>query len=279
MQTPLTLTVSIVLHNSPPGLLLATLSSLDRAAARAREQRLLGAVDVLLVDNASSGDYLGALQHQVAALPLAAVRISWLPQAGNRGFGAGHNRALAAAKSELYLVLNPDVELDPDALCSGVRTLAERDDVALLCPGAHGPEGAPAYLCKRYPSLLVLLLRGFAPRCLQRPFRRSLEHYAARDIVDAGRPAEVELASGCFMLLRTADLTAVNGFDEGYFLYFEDLDLSLRLRAQARGALLYWPEMRIVHHGGHAARKGLQHVRYFALSAVRFFGKHGWRIL
>ncbi|NND66784.1 MAG: glycosyltransferase family 2 protein [Halioglobus sp.] len=279
MQTASRLSVSIVLHNSAQELLQKTLSSLDRAAALALSEGLLDGVAVVLIDNASAGAYLDQLKAQVAGLPLGSLELAWLPQRDNRGFGAGHNLALAQVHSDYHLVLNPDVELATDALCAGLRALDGRADVALLCPGATGSDGAPAYLCKRYPSLLVLLLRGFAPRFLQRLFKGALERYQVRDIIDAGEPAEVEIASGCFMLLRTPDLAALGGFDEGYFLYFEDFDLSLRLREQGRGALLYWPEMRIVHHGGDAARKGLDHVRYFLRSARRFFGTHGWRFL
>ena len=68
---------------------------------------------------------------------------------------------------------------------------------------------------------------------------------------------------------------AVKGFDEDFFLYFEDYDLSLRLAS--RGHLSYQPAVRIVHHGGFAARKGWRHLRLFAASALRFFSRHGWR--
>ena len=87
--------------------------------------------------------------------------------------------------------------------------------------------------------------------------------------------AEIMLASGCFMLVRTRALLAAGGFDDAYFLYFEDFDLSLRLGGQGR--LIFNPAMRIVHHGGYAARKGMQHVKYFLRSGVMFFNQHGWR--
>jgi GT2 family glycosyltransferase len=77
------------------------------------------------------------------------------------------------------------------------------------------------------------------------------------------------------MLAPTPALRAVGGFDERYFLYFEDFDLSLRLGEHGR--LVFEPAMRIVHHGGYAARKGLRHVRYFLRSGIRFFNDHGWR--
>ena len=83
------------------------------------------------------------------------------------------------------------------------------------------------------------------------------------------------LASGCFMLLRAHSLATVGGFDERYFLYFEDFDLSLRL-AQL-GEVQYLPEMQIIHHGGYAARKGWRHIAMFLRSGIRFFQDHGWR--
>ena len=77
------------------------------------------------------------------------------------------------------------------------------------------------------------------------------------------------------MLAPTGALLGVGGFNERYFLYFEDFDLSIRLRGEGR--LLFEPAMQIVHHGGYAARKGFRHVGYFICSGIRFFNDHGWR--
>ena len=96
-----------------------------------------------------------------------------------------------------------------------------------------------------------------------------------RDVCSGAQVVEVPLASGCFMLLRRAALQRVGGFSEAYFLYFEDFDLSLRLAGEGR--LLFDPAVRIVHHGGYAAGKGLRHVWLFARSGRRFFHDHGWR--
>lgn len=123
----------------------------------------------------------------------------------------------------------------------------------------------------------MLLLRGFAPGFLRRAFQRRLSNYDMRDVCGAVHTVDVAIASGCFMLVRTSALRAVGGFDSDYFLYFEDFDLSLRLREQGR--LVYDPAMRIVHHGGYAASKGRNHLGYFVRSGIRFFHQHGWRWL
>ena len=92
---------------------------------------------------------------------------------------------------------------------------------------------------------------------------------------EGAEPAQVLLASGCFMLLRTGPLQSVKGFNEKYFLYFEDFDLSLRLREC--GQLMFLPSMVITHHGGYAATKGGGHIRLFVRAGFRFFNDHGWK--
>jgi GT2 family glycosyltransferase len=96
---------------------------------------------------------------------------------------------------------------------------------------------------------------------------------APRVAADDG--ADVVLASGCFMLLRSAAFRAVGGFDERYFLYFEDYDLSMRLAGE--GVLRFQPAMAIVHHGGYAASKGWRHIGLFMRSGYRFFSQYGWQ--
>jgi GT2 family glycosyltransferase len=78
------------------------------------------------------------------------------------------------------------------------------------------------------------------------------------------------------MLCRLVPLQAVGGFSPEYFLYFEDFDLSLRFAGE--GQIAYVPAVRITHTGGYAAGKGWRHRRLFLRSAMRFFGRHGWRV-
>ena len=83
------------------------------------------------------------------------------------------------------------------------------------------------------------------------------------------------LASGCCMWVRRAVFDDVGGFDESYFLYFEDYDLSLKLAR--KGTVVEHHNIRVVHHGGDASRKGFQHIRWFIHGAARFFSLWGWR--
>lgn len=275
-QFPCRLSVSVVLHQSAPAQLESTLASLAGAVQRARESGLLASTEIVLVDNSCDAAYGRELRQRLSAWARAwDLPMVYRDQVENRGFGAGHNAALSGLESDVHLILNPDVETGESALENGLARLRDEPDLVLLSPRVCAEDGRQEYLCKRYPSVLVLLLRAFAPGFIQNWFRRRLDHYQMTDVCSDYRAVEVPLASGCFMLVPTRALQAVAGFNERYFLYFEDFDLSLRLRGEGR--LLFDPAMRIVHHGGYAAQKGCRHVSYFVRSGIRFFNDHGWR--
>jgi GT2 family glycosyltransferase len=270
------LSVSVVLHNSTLELLRRTLQSLQSSAQVAQEAGCLGRVTVYLVDNSSDEAYRAHLDRELAGWPQSEFfTVQYSAQATNRGFGFGHNTVLPLLISDFHLVLNPDVELEGSTLRAGLSSLLQSDDIALISPLVIGTNGEQEFLCKRYPSVLVLLLRGFAPRIVRRLFHQRLATYEMRDLCSGENQVNVAIASGCFMLLRTSALREVSGFNEEFFLYFEDFDLSLRLGKQGR--LVFDPAMRIVHHGGYAASKGRLHLRYFVNSGIMFFNRHGWR--
>jgi hypothetical protein len=191
------------------------------------------------------------------------------------GYGAGHNLAFQTCGGEVHLILNPDVLLEEDALSAGLAFLATHPEVGLVTPAAWGGDGQRQYLCKRFPTVLDLALRGFAPGWLRRGFQARLDGYEWRDQTGDTVCWDPPIVSGCFMLCRRAALDRVEGFRPEYFLYFEDFDLSLRLAAVTR--LAYVPTVRIVHLGGHAARKGVRHIGLFLRAATMFFNRHGWR--
>lgn len=254
------MTVSIVIHRSDPQQLDATLATLLRAAAQAALR-----LRIKLVDNADG--------------PLPAMLPPGLQLHhghGNVGFGAGHNRTLDGSDGELHLILNPDVELAAEALVEALAFLDRHPDCGLLVPWVVNANGTPEFLCKRYPTVLDLLLRGFAPDWLRCRFARRLGQYELRDQAADAVLWDPPIVSGCFMLFRTEVLKALGGFDPRYFLYFEDFDLSLRAARLTRVARV--PAVRIVHHGGHAARKGWRHIRMFVRSGTTFFNTHGWKL-
>ena len=267
------LSVAIVLFRSDAAIFARCVRSLAASLERARALGLLGAAHVFLIDN-GGGKPLAEAARVMWPRELAELHVR--SGHGNVGYGRGNNLVLADLTSDVHVVMNPDVELEPDAIAALLRTFRARPGVTLLAPAVHGPQGERQYLCRRYPSLWVLFLRGFAPAALRTRFAHALERYEMRDVVGDRFVDDVPLASGSFMAMRTAALRAVGGFDRRYFMYFEDYDLSLRFSREGR--IAYDPSVRIVHHGGDAAAKGMRHIAWFARSAARFFASHGWRL-
>lgn len=266
------ISVAIVVHQPDLAQLLRTLHALDHALADSSLQASLA-----IVDNTPESERMAPRQHQALLDRLTHIPDrAWHYLAENRGFGVAHNTALAAVDSDWHLILNPDLELAPDALSQALAYGQAHPEAVLLMPRVTGRDGQQEFLGKRYPSVLGLLLRAFAPAWLQRRFEPLLAEYEARDLQQQSTPQDqVPIASGACMLCRTPVLKAAGGFDERYFLYFEDFDLSLRLAGL--GKLVFLPAMQAVHHGGYTARKGLRHIAWFAVSGIRFFNRFGWR--
>lgn len=265
------LSVSLVTFHPNISMLRDTLASLREAVRVACEQGRLDSVDLVLVDN---GDDTGL---QEIAAQEGWPEIHLVRGQGNVGFGCGHNLAFAQGLGDLHLILNPDVYLQPDALAQAIDFMNAQPECGLLSPSIVGSEEGWHFLCKRFPSVFDLLLRGFAPRCVRHLFRKRLRRY---ELGDKGTPDvlwDPPIISGCFMLCRSGLLRTLNGFDPRFFLYFEDFDLSLR--AGAVGRLAAVATVRIAHYGGGAGRKGRRHIAMFGRSAMQFYAKHGWKFL
>jgi GT2 family glycosyltransferase len=271
------LSVSIVVYRPELSLLKDTALSLRRALERASADGMIADVTPHLIDN--GGDPAGDAGRIVrdALGPRWGATLVIHRGHGNLGYGRGHNLAFGSTAATYHLVLNPDVVLDDAALTNAIRFMESNPDVGMLTPAVTGEAGERQYLCKRHPSLLVLFLRGFAPAAVRARFRPLLDRYEMRDCTGDEVVKDVPIASGCFMLLRHGGRPPVAGFSDRYFLYFEDFDLSLSLGRVSR--IAYVPMVKIVHFGGHAARKGLRHNLLFLRSALTFFSRHGWRLI
>lgn len=263
------LSISIVVYRLDEAGFARVLRTLFAATQRLAERN----ITLTLIDNSEDGSLALHLRELAGSERWAAPAV--ISGHGNVGYGAGHNLAIRVTNSASHLILNPDVELDQDSLRYALQTLADPRIVLVGAVGRDG-DGRPGYLSKRMPGVWTFFLRGFAPAWLKRPFQASLASYEYHDLPQ-DKVSDVVLVSGAFMLCRSDALQAVGGFDERYFLHFEDLDLSLRMHA--RGRVVSDPRVTLIHHGGHSARKGLHHILLFARSAFRFFNTHGWRWL
>jgi GT2 family glycosyltransferase len=276
---PSSLQISIVTHRPDMKLLERCLRKLALAIGAGREAGAMRTVHLALIDNSEDSDIADSVTKLgKARFSDSGVHVTYLRGHANIGYGAAHNLVLHGTGSDYHLVLNPDVELAPDALANGVRWLDAHPEVGALAPMVQGSEGRREYLCKRYPSVFDLFLRGFAPSFVQRMFQRRLHRYEMRDLIDVEPPREligIPALSGAFMLVRRSAIDKTGGFDPRFFLYFEDFDWSVRLNRITKTAFV--PSVQIGHHGGGAARKGGRHIHWFVKSGFRFYRLHGWK--
>lgn len=225
--------------------------------------------DVTVVDNGSSdGSERCAERHGAACRLIRNVR--------NRGYGAAVNQAAAATEGDLVLALNPDCRIESGAVETLAAALRRHDGCAAAGPQVLDDDGAPQGSARGDPdvwtgmfgrsSVLTRLLPG------SRPARRNVRDTA---LAAAGRDgAVVDWVSGACMLLRRRAFDAVGGFDERYFLYWEDADLCRRLR-EAGWHVRYVPEARVRHAAGASSRKDPRSAaRAFHESAFIYYATH-----
>jgi N-acetylglucosaminyl-diphospho-decaprenol L-rhamnosyltransferase len=172
-----------------------------------------------------------------------------------RGFGANHNAAFRACGTPLFCVLNPDIRFAADPFPPLVASLAD-PRVAAAGPLVRSPAGAIEDSARRFPTLMSLARKALGPQ--------PGPEYPA----DQG-PLEADWVGGMFMLLSSDAFRSVGGFDERYFLYYEDVDLCRRLRAAGK-SVVYNPLAAVVHDARRGSRRNPGLMRHHAASLLRY---------
>jgi GT2 family glycosyltransferase len=220
---------------------------------------------VYLVDN-SRTDALRSLAERFG--------VFYRHQPDNPGYARAHNwalRAAAEAGSPYHFVLNPDVQLPLDGIAKLLAYMDQHPDVGLLAPRVHYPDGRLQPLCKLLPHPLELAVRRFLPLV-----HRSSGRLARYELHATGysRVMDVPALSGCFMLMRVETVLRAGLFDERFFLYFEDVDLSRRVGRIAR--TVFVPHVAIVHDYARGSYRNWRLLWHHLVSATRYFNKWGW---
>lgn len=248
-------TVSIVLYKTQFAQLEKCLHSLARIQPPPH---------VHLVDNSPKDELRVALD----LYPYATY--THLPS--NPGFGRAHNVALRRALtggSRYHLVLNADVYFDDDILSPIIEYMERHPHVGHVMPRVLNTDGSIQRLCKLVPSPRDMFLRRFGGRARAANNRRFELHESGYDKI-----MFVPYLSGCFMLLRTSALEKVGLFDERFFMYPEDVDLTRRI-AQCYDTI-FFPEVSVFHEHGAASRKSLRMFAIHLFNMVKYFNKWGW---
>ena len=224
------------------------------------------------VDNASNDGSADAIDAAIAQNNWG----GWARQVRspiNTGFAGGNNIGLRAVDAEFYLLLNSDARLEPGAIDGLLRAIENRADVGAVGPQLQGEDGTPQVSCFRYRTPLTELLEAAGTGVLDRLFHRHLVPLGVFD-----EPIEPQWLSFACIMIRREVIEQIGLMDEGYFMYFEDIDYSRRMRA-AGWKILHQPAARATHlRGGtssvKAALKARTRVpRYYYESRSRYFAR------
>jgi N-acetylglucosaminyl-diphospho-decaprenol L-rhamnosyltransferase len=186
------------------------------------------AVEIVVLDNASDDGSVEAVRRRFPGVDV-------ITQEFRAGFGANHNTVIRATTGRYVYVLNEDTESEDWGFARIVAEMDAHPMVAALGPRIVDPKGRPQRSAWRFPSPAVALL-GLP----------TLGRVGVAQSKGA-RPRSVDWVMGAALVLRREALEQVGLFDESFFIYFEEVDLCLRLRG-AGWAVRYLPEVTVVHH-------------------------------
>lgn len=192
-------------------------------------------------------------------------RITVVRNSVPQGFGANHNAAFALCDRPFFCPLNPDIELAGNPFQVLVEHLVDMQDVGVAAPVATRPNGEIEDNFRRFPTIVGLL-------------RKVVVGARGAYSVSVGGPVFLaEWVAGMFMLFRSEAYRRLGGFDEGFFLYYEDVDICVR--AWREGVkVLACPDVAVVHDARRDSRRKLRFLRWHVVSVLRFFCKHWGRL-
>lgn len=227
---------------------------------------------VVIVDNRSDDGSVDQIAGWIAQENLG-ERVHLVASPTNSGFSGGHNQGMGAIRAEYYLVLNSDAVLKPGFIPAILAAADQHPDTGLFAPRIDYDDGEQQISCFRFPSPASEMIRGAQSKPVTRMLSR---RRVALDMPPAAD--QIEWASFACILLRARMTDQVGPMDEGYFLYFEDVEYCWRAR-QAGWHIRYVPEARAVHfRGGSGPVKTLAKAKkrlpaYYYASRTRVFSQ------
>jgi len=214
----------------------------------------------------------------------------------NLGYGTGHNIALRelVEKVEYSLILNSDVQFDPKILSNLRDVLLKNSEISAVGPKIYYDDGKLQHSIKMLPTPLNLIARRFflfgglfptmhkyAPNFMKLRIKTIWDklincHENIFELLITGynERLAVQSVSGCFVMVRSSSLKEINFFDERYFMYGEDVDLSRRLAEV--GSVVFVPEVEIIHSFRKTSYSDKNLGRHHIQSMIKYFNKWGW---
>lgn len=253
MSKTVDLSVSVVTYKNDVSMLKRLFDSLSAIELRTR---------IFVIDNSPADDIKNICNEE----------FSYIFNNKNIGFGRGHNIAIKRGidLAKYHLVVNPDIYFERGTIERMYGFMESNLQIGLLMPKIVYSDGSLQHLCRILPCPIDLLLRKATL-----PFfteHRNITYQLK--FADYDRIMDVPFLSGCFMFIRTTALKKVGFFDERFFMYFEDLDLSRRIHKEFR--TVYYPESTVVHDSGNISMENGKYLNYHIFSAMKYFNKWGW---
>ncbi|MCL1830521.1 MAG: glycosyltransferase family 2 protein [Oscillospiraceae bacterium] len=222
---------------------------------------------IYVVDNASGDGTAERLRADFGSITV-------IENSRNNGFGYGHNTVIPLLEddaSDYHLIVNPDILIEDDVVGELAGYLDSNSDVGIVTPKILNLDGTDQSLPKRQPAVTALIGR----RIFRKTLKKQVEHYQMKDC-DLSEATAIEFATGCFFMIRTKLFIDLAGFDTRFFLYYEDIDLSKRVKETMK--VIYYPYAAVYHAW---ERSSAHKVKYFLIlvqGMFKYFGKWGWKI-
>ena len=205
--------------------------------------------------------------------PCPSSKVIYQHTGKNIGYGAAHNIAIRESIYDdvpFHLVVNPDIILTQEALEVMLQFMAQHPEIGSLMPKVVYPNGELQRLCKLLPSPMDVFGRRFLPKRWMRRRNQQYEMHAS----GYDKLMNVPYLSGCFMLLRTKAIQQARLFDERFFMYPEDMDLTRRIHRDY--LTVFFPHATIIHNHEKASYKSLKMLWIHIVNMCRYFNKWGW---
>lgn len=217
---------------------------------------------VCIVDNGGHCAWLQEYAHH---------KVEILTLASNQGFGGGHNAVFQryGKAADYFLICNPDISFNSGEVDT-LYAFSQKEGAGLTIPKVIYPDGSLQHGCKLLPKPHQLFMRRFCASLAQ----KTNHNYELRN-ADYDKVFFAPSLSGCFVLLSRAALAKTHGFDERFFLYLEDVDLSRRVCASGL-PVRYCPYSTVVHESQRRSYRDVKFLIYHMTSAIRYFNKWGW---
>ncbi len=200
--------------------------------------------------------------------------IKYIHNPANPGFGASHNIAInytITSGVPFHFVINPDTYFYNDVISDMIDFIKSDDKIGMLMPQVLNSDGSVQYLPKLLPTPFSILLRRIKwPSKLYSDF---ISNYELR-YVPQNKIYQAPILSGCFTLFRVKCLEDIGLYDDRFFMYFEDWDMSRRMHKVYK--TIYYPNVSIFHGYEGASRKSFKMFKIHVQSAIHYFNKWGW---